>query len=245
MRAMPHVWALEQGESEKALRLLGDALEIDPDYPLALSLAGWCHAQRSVYNWASDIAESQARALRLAERAAQLSGDDPLILAVLGAVHTFVRNFGTARILLERAVTLDPNSAWAWQRLGWLENYSDQPEKAMEHFERALRLSPLDPMNFNIYVGMGSAKQIAEQYNEASAYFGRALEERPHAHWIYRSLAATLAGADRMGEAREAFAILMESYPELTAAKVRQAMVFSDTVLDRMIENLKKLGLPE
>ncbi len=109
MRAMPHVWALEKDESAKALELLEKALTIDPEYPLALSLAGWCHAQRSVYNWADDIAESQAMARSLAERAAEMSGDDPVILAVLGAVHTFVRNHGTARVLLERAVALDPN----------------------------------------------------------------------------------------------------------------------------------------
>ena len=113
MRAMPHVWALEKEESAKALELLDQALAIDPEYPLALSLAGWCHAQRSVYNWADDIVASQALAGKFAERAAELSGDDPLILAVLGAVHTFVRNHGTARVLLERALALDPNAAWA------------------------------------------------------------------------------------------------------------------------------------
>ena len=114
MRAMPHVWALEKDESAKALQMLDAAIALDPKYPLALSLAGWCHAQRSVYNWANDIAESQKLALTLGERAAELSGDDPLILAVLGAVHTFVRNYGTARVLLERAITLDPSAAWAW-----------------------------------------------------------------------------------------------------------------------------------
>ena len=161
MRAMPHVWALEKEESVKALELLEQALAIDPQYPLALSLAGWCHAQRSVYNWADDIAASQATARSLAERAAEMSGDDPVILAVLGAVHTFVRNYGTARVLLERAVALDPNAAWAWSRLGWLENYADRPEKAIMNFERALRLSPIDPMNFNNYVGIGSAHEVA------------------------------------------------------------------------------------
>ena len=115
MRAMPHVWALEKEESAKALELLDQALTIDPQYPLALSLAGWCHAQRSVYNWADDIAGSQALARTLAERAAELSGDDPLILAVLGAVHTFVHNLGTARVLLsarsrwiQRSVGMEP-----------------------------------------------------------------------------------------------------------------------------------------
>jgi adenylate cyclase len=245
MRAMPHVWALEKDESGKALELLEKALAIDPAYPLALSLAGWCHAQRSVYNWAEDIAVSHAMARSLAERAAEMSGDDPVILAVLGAVHTFLRNHGTARVLLERAVTLDPNAAWAWSRLGWLENYADRPQKAIENFERALRLSPIDPMNFNNYVGIGSAHEIAEEYDKAAAFYRRALEERPNASWIYRNLAPVLSGAGRVEEAKQAFAEMMRSYPDLTVAKFKRAMVFSAPTLDRMAENLRKLGLPE
>jgi adenylate cyclase len=243
MRALPHVWVLEKEESAKALELLEKALAIDPGYPLALSLAGWCHAQRSVYNWADDIAGSQAMARSLAERAAEMSGDDSIILAVLGAVHTFVRNHGTARVLLERAVTLDPNAAWAWSRLGWLEAYSDQSQKAIGNFERALRLSPIDPMNFNNYVGIGSAHEVAQEYNEAAAFYRRALEERPNARWIYRNLASVLSGAGRVDEAKQAFTEMMRSYPDLTVSKFKQAMVFSPAVLDRMAENLRKLGL--
>jgi adenylate cyclase len=245
MRAMPHVWALEKEESAKAIELLEKALAIDPEYPLALSLAGWCHAQRSVYNWADDIVGSQAMARSLAERAAEMSGDDPIILAVLGAVHTFVRNHGTARILLERAVSLDPNAAWAWSRLGWLENYADQPQKAIDNFERALRLSPIDPMNFNNYVGIASAHEVAQEYDKAAAFYRRALEERPNASWIYRNLASVLSGAGRVGEAKQAFEELMLTYPDLTISKFKQAMVFSPAVLNRMAENLRKLGLPD
>jgi adenylate cyclase len=245
MRAMPHVWALEKDESAKALEMLDAAIAIDPKYPLALSLAGWCHAQRSVYNWADDTAGTQALALTLAERAAELSGDDPLVLAVLGAVHTFVRNYGTARVLLERAVTLDPSAAWAWSRLGWLENYTDRPERALENFERALRLSPLDPMNFNNYVGIGSSHEISGNYEKAAALYLRALDERPHAVWIYRNLAPTFAGAGRMEDAKKAYAVVMRSYPDLTISKFKQAMVFSPATLDRMAENLRKLGLPD
>jgi adenylate cyclase len=245
MRAMPHVWTLEKDESTKALELLEKALTIDPEYPLALVLAGWCHAQRAVYTWVDDIEGSQAVARSLAERAADLSGDDPLVLAVLGAVHTFVRNHGTARVLLERAVSLDTNCAWAWSRLGWIENYSDQPDKAIENFERALRLSPIDPMNFNNYVGIGSAHEISERYEEAAALFRRALVERPNAVWIYRALAAALSGAGRIEEAKQALVEVLRYYPDLTISKVRQAMVFSDAALDRMAENFRRLGLPD
>jgi len=245
MRAMPHVWALEEEESARALELLDRALEIDPDYPLALSLAAWCHAQRSVYTWAADVEASQARALELAERAAALSSDDPLVLAVLGAVYTFVRNLGTARVLLERAVAIDPNAAWAWSRLAWTDTYSDQPARAIERFERALRLSPLDEMNFNHYVGVGAAYETTGDYARAAEYYRRGLEERPHARWIYRHLASSLAGAGRMDEAREAYGQMLRSYPDLTVSKFRKVMAYSEPTLDRIIANLKKLGLPD
>jgi adenylate cyclase len=245
MRAMPHVWAFDKVESARALELLEKALAIDPAYPLALSLAGWCHAQRSVYNWAEDIAGSQAMARSLAERAAEISGDDPVILAVLGAVHTFVRNHGTARVLLERAVALDANAAWAWSRLGWLENYTDQPQKAIGNFERALRLSPIDPMNFNNYVGLGSAHEVAQEYDKAALFYRRALEERPNANWIYRHLASSLSGGGRIEEAKEALAEMLRYYPDLTVSKFKQAMVFSSATLDRVANNLRKLGLPD
>ncbi len=245
MRAMRHVWRLEKDEATRGLALLDKALEIDPDYPLALALAAWCHAQRSVYNWVEDIPATQAAALRYAERAADLSADDPLILAVLGTVHTFVRNYGTARILLERALTLDPNSAWAHSRMGWLENYTDRPLDAREHFERAIRLSPLDPLNFNNHVGLGFSYAMTDEHEEAVAHYRRALQERPNALWILRDMIPALVGAGRMEEARVEFKRLMQAYPDLTAEKMRRAIVSSPEVFERKVERLKSLGLPD
>ena len=113
---------------------------------------------------------------------------------MLGAVHTFLHNLGTARILLERAVAIDPNAAWAWSRLAWTDVYSDRPAEAIEKFERALRLSPLDPMNFNNWIGIGSAHEVDGDLEQAIAFYRRGLAERPHAEWLYRHLAAGLAG---------------------------------------------------
>ena len=59
------------------------------------------------------------------------------------------------------------------------------------NFERALRLSPIDPMNFNNYVGIASAHEVAQEYDKAAAFYQRALEERPNASWIYRNLASS------------------------------------------------------
>lgn len=245
MRAFKHVWVLEKDEAAKALSLLGQALEIEPDYPLALALSAWCHAQSSVYNWVSDISAAKATALELAENAADLSADDPLILTVLGAVHTFVGNFGTARALLQRAVSLDSNSAWAWSRLAWLDVYTDRSDDAIEKFDRSIRLSPLDPMNFNNFVGRASAYQVAGDDNRAAEGFLKALNERPNAMWIHRNLAAALLGAGREEEAYASRDALLKAYPDMTIARFKEAMVFSSATLERITAQLRELGVPD
>lgn len=245
MRAIRHVWMLEKSEADRALELLDKALQTDPEYPLALALAAWCWAQRSVYNWTDEIEKAQKEAVSLAERAANLSSDDPLILAILGAVHTFARNYGAARVLLERAVQLDPNSAWALGRLGWLETYTDHPDAARPHFERAMRLSPLDPMNFNNLVGLGSTYQVAGDDDAAANLYLRALQERPNAHWIHRNLAPALLGAGRTAEAAASRDTMMAAYPSMTVKKYMDAMVFPRRFLERLRKQLQELGIPE
>jgi adenylate cyclase len=245
MRAMRHVWLLEKDEAAQGVELLERALAIDPDYPLALALAAWCWAQRSVYNWTRDPETARAEALRLADQAASRSSDDPLILAVLGTVHTFARNYGVARVMLERAVTLDPNAAWALSRLGWLDVYADRPREATSYFEKALRLSPLDPINFNNYVGLASARQVAGDDSAAADLFIRALQERPNALWIHRNLAAALHAAGRHDEARASRATLLAAYPDFTIRKFREVMVFTPRVLDRIAGQMRELGIPE
>jgi TolB-like protein/Tfp pilus assembly protein PilF len=245
MRAMHHVWHLEKQEAARGLELLDRALAIDAGYPLALALKAWCLAQHSVYNWTDDATALLANACQLADTAANLSTDDPVVLTVLGTVHTFARNHGVARVMLERAVALDPNSAWAISRLGWLDVYADHPELAATHFERALRLSPFDPMNFNNYVGLACAKQVAGDDYRAADYYARALQERPNAAWIHRNLAPALLGAGRLAEAMTSRDAMLAAYPELTIRKFKAAMVLSPRVLDRIAEQLRMLGVPD
>ena len=164
---------------------------------------------------------------------------------MLGAVHTFARNYGVARVMLERAVALDPNAAWALSRLGWLDVYADRADDAKVHFEKAMRLSPLDPINFNNLVGLASARQVAGDDAAAADLFIRALQERPNALWIHRNLAAALYGAGRIDEARASAAIVMASYPGYTIARYKDAMVFTPRLLDRMAEQMRALGVPD
>ena len=210
MRALPYVWALEYEANKEAARLLDKALLLDPGYPLALSLAAWCRGQRIVYNWSKNLQEDKRETLRQAQAAAALAPDDPFILTVLGAALTITREYQRAESMLERALSQDPNSAWAWNRSGWLHDYRDDPEIAIQHFERSLRLSPFDPMAFNCEMGIGCAHFIAKRYDLAAQWQEKALVAKPSAIWIHRTLAPAYALAGDLDKARESVAELHE-----------------------------------
>jgi adenylate cyclase len=165
-------------------------------------MAAWCHAQQVIYLRSSDPERDKARALRLAEEAARLDSDDPLVLTTLGAAYTHVGRLDQASTLLEKALRLDPNSAWAWQRSGWLHAYKGEAEVAIDQFQHGLRISPFDPINFNSYIGLGNAHFSLARYEDAVAWYEKGMRERPGAVWAHRLLAPAYAEAGRLDDAR-------------------------------------------
>jgi len=245
LRALPLVWSLNRTQSESAQVLLERAFSIEPDYPLALSLAAWCHAQRVVYNWTDALGEEREVALRLAQRAAAISRDDSMVLAILGAAHTIVRDFDIAAEHLERALLLDPSSAWAWTRSGWLNVHREQPELAIQQFERAIRLSPFDPAGFVCFFGIADAHFLKGNYEEAIRWSQKGLNQQPAAAWHLRVLVPALIHAGRLEEAGHAYKRMMEHYPGLTIGKVRSALPFAAVMMERIVDGLRQMGLPD
>ncbi|WP_217578120.1 tetratricopeptide repeat protein [Mesorhizobium sp. GbtcB19] len=245
LRAFPLTWSLERAQNEEAGALLERAIAIEPDYPLALSLLAWCHLQRVSYYWTETPAASWEEGLRLAQKGAALSGDDPMVLAVLGAAHSFAGDFDVADMHLTRARTLDPNSAWAWLRSAWLDVYRERPEAAIEKFEHFERLSPRDPMGYMAEIGIGVAHFIAARYEEAVVMTQRGLSRQPGATWALRWLAMTLVHAGRKDEARRVCGRLLEAYPGMTIAKICDQLPFEAGTLERIAAGLREAGLPD
>ena len=107
-----------------------------------------------------------------------------------------------------------------------------------------LQTGDRDALSSRTPVGPGAAAAMADEYGGAGANHRRAVQERAKARWLLRDMVPALVGAGRMEEARVEFKRLMQAYPDLTVKKLRQASVFSPEVLERKVERLKSLGLP-
>jgi adenylate cyclase len=245
MRALPHVWSLQRDGNRKATELLQEALRLDPTYATAVALAAWCCGQRVIYNWSQDIASEKQETLRLSQEAAALSSDDAFVLAVLGAALSITSEFQRAEAILQKALTLDPNLAFAWTRSGWLRTFQGDHETAIPHFERALRLSPFDPMTSNCFLGIGCAHFVAGRYDQCVEWHEKGLFANPAWTWMYRVLIPAYVFAGQFDKANVGLRELLRAYPDLTIPKVRAALAFNEEYTDQMIEGLRRAGLPE
>jgi TolB-like protein/Tfp pilus assembly protein PilF len=247
MRALPHVWALTSADSAEALRLTVAAIKLDPSHGVANALAGWCHAWQYCNHWTATPERTRGEGLDLARAALKFDADDPTVLAMVAAtVMLLAHDLEQAAELTERALRLDPNSTWAWIRSGYVHVYRGDAETALVHFERARRLSPFDPFNFNIYVGIALAHFAAERYEQACEWAEKGLRERSDLPWAYRVLAAAAPYLRATERARWAADRLQEANPQISVSSIMAVLPAKPADFRmRFADGLRRAGLPE
>ena len=164
--ALPAVWSHPEVTME-GLRLAERATQLDPLASFPKALAARCYAQRAAYMRTPNIAEDRAMHLRLAQEAASLDSTDPLVLTVLSAAYAVAGQFDRARRHREGSRSGPELGLGFGLRSGWSNHYVGNTDRAIEHFQRAMCLSLLDPMHFNALIGIGASHFIKAQFDEA------------------------------------------------------------------------------
>jgi adenylate cyclase len=245
LQALPQYYLTTREGLAEAITLARRALELDPRFGLAAALAGNCHMLNVLWGYAVDPQFERKEAVRLLRLALSIDDGDPDTLAWASVTSAFLFGDGESQIeTSDRAVALNPNSFNAWHCRGWVYRVAGLPEEAAQSFERAIRLSPVDPLLHRALVGMGLAFIELRRFDEAIAVGKKAQRQSPSYSPAYRCLASAFAHLGRDAEAREAAARLLEVDPAFTiSAWVAQRRGRSNATL--LIEGLRKAGLPE
>src|SRR5262245_10430660 len=124
----------------RALELARQAVVLDPRFARAHSWIAFWLSRRKVNDWVVDEEAEAAECSRAAHLAVQLAPDDPSVLANAGnALATRNRDVDTAISWLDRAITLNPNSAIALGLGASVRNYAGDYATAADHAMRAMR----------------------------------------------------------------------------------------------------------
>jgi adenylate cyclase len=232
----------------EALRLFNSAIELDPDFGLAYSHASHCYAHAKTNGWFSDTANEIAEASRLAQRALELGEDDAGVLCGSGWALAFVgRDLDVGTGLLDHALTLNSNLAEAWRCSGWMRIWLGDPELAIEHFARAMRLSPRGRWLVDIQSGIAHAHFFLGRYDDAASWAAMALQRNPEFQAGVRISAASNAIVGRPEDAHKTIVRLQRLNPVLRVSNLNHVLGPYRRAEDlaRYEEGLRKAGLPE
>jgi adenylate cyclase len=219
-------------------------LELDPGFGFVAALAGIGHVRNVLWGYSTDPQSDRKEAVRLLRRALSTNDNDPHTLASAAVISAHMIGDSESEIeMADQAVALNPNSYVAWSGRGHVYRIAGLPEEAVRSFERAIRMSPVDPGLHTKFGGMAMAFIELRRFDEAIVAGKRALRQNPSFSVAHRCLASAFAHLGRDAEAREAAARMFEFDPAFTISGWIARGGYSNSKL--LIEGLRKAGLPE
>lgn len=247
LQALPHLFAIRPEPNELALNLLHRAIELDPNYALALAYLAWGYEERLTRAWGAYGDDDTGMAVSLARRAIAADRDDALVLVLAGFVLVMIaRDYNEGLEAVNRARELNPNIAFVTFLVGAVQNVCGNPEDGLACIEHAIRVSPGDPGAFFFYTAAAMAHLMCDRPSEACDLATKSA--RMYAGWdtTYRILAPALVRLGRMDEARSAITKLLELSPTMTISGLRERWPIRDKeTLNTILDGLRIAGLPE
>jgi adenylate cyclase len=173
--------------------------------------------------------------------------DDPTTLSrVAVALGNLARDFDAALAAIDRALTLNPNSAMAYGNGGLIRLWMGDWRTAIDHIYKDMRLSPLDPGLGFAATAMCNALLHGNRPEEALGWAHKGLHEMPTLLPALRGLIVALVELDRLDEAREVALRLLAVDSKQTVTLIAQQIPFRDpTFREKYFRAMRAAGIPE
>jgi TolB-like protein/tetratricopeptide (TPR) repeat protein len=247
LRGLAHARRWTKDSNGEALQLFCKAIELDPSLASAYGMAAWCYVFRKAHHWMTDHVQERAEAIRLARKAVHFGEGDPVALCMGGYALAFIAHeFDDAAAFVDRGLVVNPNLAQTWALSAWLRIWRGEPDLALDHVARAMRLSPLDPSRAGMHGAMAYAYFLKSRYDMASSCAEKAMRDNPASLLAVCVFAASNAYAGRLESAQAGAAKALESSPDLRVSILKDLAPFRRADhFARFVNGLRKAGLPE
>jgi TolB-like protein/tetratricopeptide (TPR) repeat protein len=242
LRALPYTATSTPESAAIAIKLLEEALTLDPDYVAAHALIAWFHEKCFARNGFNE--SDKAQGLSHARWVIGSSTDDATALAIAGFVTALLSGGHEAALnAIERALTSNPSCATALYLAAQVHSILGHSDKAAAYANRALRQSPFDFLVHEAYVALGNAALADTRYEEAASSYARAMQSSPKigTYYLFRAIALALAG--RLEEARPLAERVFEFEPQFRIRWMREMCVRE--LADKFVEGGRLLAIPE
>jgi tetratricopeptide (TPR) repeat protein len=170
----------EEGESERALRDLNEAIRLDSN------TAAWFSARGGVYH---DLEEND-RAIRDYGEAIRLDPKDARTFYNRGIAYKSRKDFQNAIADYTDAIRLDPKWSHAYFNRANAYKVQKEYDKALTDYTEAIRL---DPKGTDAYFNRAGVYKLRREYDKAASDYNSVIQLDPEDADVYSNLAWLLA----------------------------------------------------
>ena len=178
LRAWPHLNSTTPEDANEAIRLLLEALKLDPRYGAAHGSLAWAYEMRFVFG--GHRPEDATASVHHAREALTHGGDDAAALTAASiALFNIAGDFAAASDAIDRALQLNPACAAALYNGAYLHSAAGDKALALDYANRALRLSPFDAHVWMGHLARGNVALRERAYETAAGHYGRMVQANP------------------------------------------------------------------
>ena len=246
LRAIPLTFSMERMQYEEAGRLIEQALALEPHNAMVEAWAAHWHLFYSGQGWAKDYDMTNEEAQEHALKAITLDPENAEALGIYAHSRSRVANdFDTALAFFDRALRLNPSSAFNWALSAALYCYIGEPDIALQRMKRYRQLAAPE-LYFSYFETIYTmAYTFKGDYERAVLVGRRAVEANPDFVNGYKPLVASLGHLGRHEEAEAFVGKLLSLEPSFTIERFGQIYsIKKESDRERYMQGLRLAGVP-
>lgn len=232
---------------ERARAVLDALVEREPRHGAGYAwLAKW-HFLRMIRGLTTEPQREREEARRRADQAIERDAHSGTAWALRGLVHAYhEHDLAKAEAAYVRALDCNPSESLAWLYMATLRSWQGRGPAAAAAAQRALALSPLDPMRY-YFESLAAAAMLADaRYADAIALAQSSLRVHRGHTPTYRVMTIAQMLSGQTDEARRTMNMMRESEPTLTVAQYLERYPGRDAIHARLYSDaLHAAGLPD
>jgi DNA-binding SARP family transcriptional activator/Flp pilus assembly protein TadD len=245
LQAIPMILSMEREQYEQAGELVQQAIALEPDNARAEAWAAHWHNFYIGQRWAKDIHKATEKMQQHALRAITLDPENAEALGIYAfSIARMAKDFDKALLFFDRALRLNPGSAFVWALSAATYCYIGEPDEALRRLRRYRKLGSPHLYYFECLYTI--AYTFKGDYERAVLEGRRAVKDNPNLVAGYKPLIASLGHLGRRDEAQAYLRELLCLEPNFTVESFAQDYSFkraSDR--ERYIAGLRLAGVPE
>jgi TolB-like protein/DNA-binding winged helix-turn-helix (wHTH) protein/Tfp pilus assembly protein PilF len=242
-----HFYKSTPADNREAQRLLRRAIELDPTLAEAYGFLCYAIVVSMTYFGTEPSEDTLQEALAAGRKGVELDEQDALMRFTYGRALLAAKAYGDAIAELEIAIDLNPYLAPSYCGLGDSLTYEGRFDEAIPYFQKAIELSPHDPLRWAFYSYRALAHIFARQFDLASECAHKATRV-PNAHyWPFAHRVSALGHLQNQDDLRIAKDDLLQRNPDFSCGFARRRLFYvrNGAQLDLYVQGLRLAGIKD